>query len=488
MDAIYRSVFQHISVGAILVQRKDAQTFTILDVNPSAARAGGWKTYTPGAIIGKDVKDVFDGLLKSGLLDLCNKALNTGSDVDLDSFVYEDSEVPHGIFHVRLLPLSEDTLLITYDNVTEQKQTEAQLKRHEEQYRSVVTALSEGVALYDREANLLAHNASAERILGLTADQMAGRSLVDPQWDTIYEDHTPFPAEEYPAMVTLREGKALHNQIMGFSKPDGSLTWISINTEPLFLDGEDSPNAVVASFVDITERKEANAELEAKNEELEHFAYTISHDLRSPLFTIKGFIGLLENDIALGRKERLAVNIKQITNAADKMQLLLNKILELSRIGRLANPSEAINLVTLASEAVDLIRGNVDARGVVVDIDPALPTVVGDRIRLLQVFQNLLENAVKFMGDQETPMIEVGLRHDEGEAVIYVKDNGIGIAPHYQDKVFRLFERLNPHIEGSGFGLSLVSRIIDVHRGRIWIESEGEGKGSTFCFTLPRGR
>ena len=123
------------------------------------------------------------------------------------------------------------------------------------------------------------------------------------------------------------------------------------------------------------------------------------------------------------------------------------------------------------------------ARGVQVKLATGLPRVVGDRTRLVEVVQNLLDNAVKFMGDQTAPLIEIGVR-DEGVPVFFVKDNGMGIDPRYQDKVFGLFDKLDPKSEGTGIGLALVKRIITMHGGRVWIESEGPGTGTTFCFTL----
>ncbi|MDP6042788.1 MAG: ATP-binding protein, partial [Candidatus Latescibacteria bacterium] len=155
-----------------------------------------------------------------------------------------------------------------------------------------------------------------------------------------------------------------------------------------------------------------------------------------------------------------------------------------ARIGRLMNPTVEIPLNDLVQEAIDLVKGQIKERGVRIDVAPKLPIVFGDRIRLLEVFQNLIDNAIKYMGDQLEPNIEVGARQDGGETIYYVKDNGIGIDPKYHEKVFGLFDQLDQSIEGSGIGLALVQRIVELHGGRIWVESEGMGKGSTFCFTL----
>jgi signal transduction histidine kinase len=167
------------------------------------------------------------------------------------------------------------------------------------------------------------------------------------------------------------------------------------------------------------------------------------------------------------------------------MQRLLNELLELSRIGRVINPLTEVSLSALSQEAVTLVAGQITARGVQVHVAPDLPVVVGDRLRLLEVLQNLLDNAVKFMGSQPQPWINVGVRREGEETICYVRDNGVGIEPRYHEKVFGLFERLDASGDGTGIGLTLVKRIIEVHGGRIWVESAGQGHGSTFCFTLP---
>jgi signal transduction histidine kinase len=241
---------------------------------------------------------------------------------------------------------------------------------------------------------------------------------------------------------------------------------------------------------EIAERQQAQDDLEAKNAELEQFTYTVSHDLKSPLVTIQGFIGLLEKDAAAGDYDRVRRYVERIRVAAGKLGRLLDELLELSRIGRIANPPEEVALRDLVSEVVELLAGQIEASGVEVEVDADLPVVQADRFRLLEVIQNLLDNALKFLGDQPRPRIEIGMRHDEGEAgpVIFVRDNGVGISPRYHDRVFRLFERLDLSVAGTGVGLTLVKRIIEAHGGRIWVESEDGVPGTAFCFTLAPGQ
>jgi signal transduction histidine kinase len=153
------------------------------------------------------------------------------------------------------------------------------------------------------------------------------------------------------------------------------------------------------------------------------------------------------------------------------------------------NPPQAVPFEAVVREALELAHGHLEARGVQVAIAPNLPTVQGDRARLVEVVQNLVDNAAKFMGNQPAPCIEIGQRgaqvDADGKPIFFVRDNGIGIEPQYHDKIFGLFNKLNPQTEGTGVGLALVKRIVEVHGGRIWVESAGLAKGSTFCFTLP---
>ena len=240
-----------------------------------------------------------------------------------------------------------------------------------------------------------------------------------------------------------------------------------------------------AAQQELEERKRIQAELETKNAELERFAYTVSHDLKSPLITIGGFVGFLEKDALSGNVAQVKTDVIHINDALARMQLLLDELLELSRIGRIMNPPEEVSFDAVAREVAEAVGGRIEAHGVEVEIAPGLPVVYGDRARLVEVVQNLVDNACKFMGEQPHPKIEIGARQDGGETVFYVRDNGIGIDPQYHEKVFGLFDKLDPQSEGTGIGLALVKRIVETHDGRIWVESEGAGKGSTFYFTLP---
>ena len=238
--------------------------------------------------------------------------------------------------------------------------------------------------------------------------------------------------------------------------------------------------------VELGVRKNLIIELESKNAELERFTYTVSHDLKSPLFTIRGFLGYLEQDALAGNRERLKSDIQRITDATDKMQRLLNELLELSRVGRIKNDSTDVPFEELVNEAAELVHGRIMECGITVEIASNLPSVYVDRPRLVEVLQNLIDNAAKFMGDQKEPRIEIGQQgYEDDKPVFYVRDNGVGIVSEHFERVFGLFNKLDPKTDGTGIGLALVKRIIEIHGGRIWVESE-PGKGSTFFFTLSR--
>lgn len=245
-------------------------------------------------------------------------------------------------------------------------------------------------------------------------------------------------------------------------------------------------NQMDSILQDELEKREALIqELESKNQELERFTYTVSHDLKSPLFTIRGFLGYLEQDALRGDRERLRTDVQRITEATDRMYRLLNELLELSRIGRMKNESSSIPFEQVTHEALDLVAGRLMERQIRVQVESGLPLVYGDHPRLVEVMQNLLDNAAKFMGDQPDAQIHVGQSGDEdGKPVFFVRDNGMGIAPEHFERIFGLFNKLDPRSDGTGIGLALVRRIIEVHGGRIWVESE-VGRGTTFLFTLP---
>lgn len=244
-------------------------------------------------------------------------------------------------------------------------------------------------------------------------------------------------------------------------------------------------NKFAAVYEDITLQKKHEKELKDKNEELEHFTYTVSHDLKSPLVTIKGFIGMLEQDLLHQNKENIRDDMQRITSATDKMTSLLNDLLDLSRIGRVINPPVKVSMLSVIKEAIELLSGILKEREVEIEIAENLPYVFIDKQRFVEVWQNLIENAVKFSKDQQNPKILITYIKEDIKFIFTIQDNGIGIDPKYHNIIFGLFNKLNNKTNGTGIGLALVKRIIEVHGGGIWVESEGQGSGAKFSFTVP---
>lgn len=265
---------------------------------------------------------------------------------------------------------------------------------------------------------------------------------------------------------------------------DGEYRWLQDDGCPRY-DIHGMFIGYIGYCLDVTERKVAERELKNKNTELERFTYTVSHDLKSPLITIQSYAGLILKDMEAGNHNRIQGDLKKIEGAAAKMTNLLNDLLELSRVGRVMNSPVPIDMNLLVSDTVMQLAGPIKQSKVAVVVQTQLPVLRGDRSRIAEVVQNLIENAIKYMGVEADPRIDIGVRYDGKEPVYFVRDNGTGIDPHFHETIFGLFNKLDSESEGTGIGLALVERIITVHGGRVWVESEGVGSGSCFCFSVP---
>jgi PAS domain S-box-containing protein len=367
-------------------------------------------------------------------------------------------------------------------DVTERNKAEAALKTASAYNRSLIEASLDPLVTISTEGKITDVNNATESVTGHSRHELIGSDFAD-----YFSD----PEKARNGYQKVFGNGSMTDYELEIRHRDGRLTPVMYNAS-VYCDESDKILGLVAAARDITEAKRLQnerekliTELEAKNAELERFTYSVSHDLRSPLITIKTFLGFVAEDVAGKNSENLKSDLERIDKAAEKMGNLLEEILELSRVGRMFNPPSEVPGVELAKEALELLSGSIAQSGAEVYLAPDLPVLYGDRPRLLEVFQNLLENAIKFVGDQPYPKIEIGTRNGGGDTIICVRDNGIGINPQYRDKVFGLFEKLDQKSEGTGIGLALVKRIVEVHGGRIWVESEGIGHGSTFCFTIP---
>jgi PAS domain S-box-containing protein len=406
-------------------------------------------------------------------------------------YVHEIAEIKHGESG------AAEVYFGTLQDVSDQKRTEGELRESEERHRSVVAAMADGVVVQDRNGVIQAANDSAARILGLTQDQIMGRTSMDPRWQAIREDGSPFPGSAHPAMVTLRTGEPCRDVIMGVHRPDGSLGWISINTQPMFHPGEEQCHAVVCSFAEVTERRRAEAELRQsqKLQSIGTLAGGIAHELNNLLVPI---IGLTELTIEkLPERGRSRTNLTNVLAAAERARLLVQNILAFSR--RDTPNRERIKIEPLIEEVLNIVRPvlptTIDIRH---RVDRNTPDIPADAALIHQVLINLMSNAAAAMGlkggQLEISVSGVDLAESfcRGRtgllpgryARIKVSDTGHGMDEETPRRIFEPFFTTKKTGDGTGMGLSVVHGIVSAHNGAIDVESE-VGRGTAFTVYFP---
>jgi PAS domain S-box-containing protein len=401
---------------------------------------------------------------------------------DFEAFFTGGLVVGFSLSGIALLQWFSSTLLKA--SIGRLRQAEAESREVAEKIRAIFESINDGITITDLQGNITDTNQAVLKIHGYeNRDELIGQSAF-----TLIAERDHSTAMENLQLTRARGNSGLLEYT--FLKKNSKEFAGELNAV-LIEDEAGNPTGFVALTRDISHRKQAEAErealikqLEEKNTELENFTYTVSHDLKAPLITVGGFLGYLEEDVRDGDVERVKQDIERINEAIKKMNRLLNELLELSRIGRMMNSPEDVPFEEIVREALEKVQGQLSSSKIKVKVEENLPVVNGDRIRLVEVVQNLVDNAIKFTGNQPSPQIEIGVRQVGDENVIFVKDNGIGIDSEHHETVFGLFDKLDPNADGTGIGLALVKRIVEVHEGRIWVESE-LGKGATFCFTLP---
>lgn len=370
-------------------------------------------------------------------------------------------------------------------DITERKRAEEALRDAALRYRTVADNTYNFEFWINPVGQYLYASPSCQRLYGYApaefmADGGLGRRVVHPDDLAVFDRH-----------LADVEAKHSHRDIeFRILRADGALRWIAHTCQPVF-DEDGRYLGVRGSNRDITERKRAEEELRLTSEELarsnaelEQFAYVASHDLQEPLRMISSYVQLLGSRYS-GKLDKDADDfIHYASDGAARMQKLINDLLSYSRVGTRGKAFEAVSLELALSQALDNLKVTVKDSGAVITHDP-LPSVHGDVGQLTQVFQNLIDNAIKFRG-KASPQIHISVQMKGRECTCSVRDNGIGIDPEYGDRVFVLFQRLHTRREypGTGIGLAICKRIVERHGGRIWLESK-LGEGSTFCFSLP---
>ena len=367
--------------------------------------------------------------------------------------------------------------------VNERKRAEQEIQNLQLYNRRLIETNLDPLVTFDQKGIILDVNEGTIKATGRTREELIG---------TLFADYFTDPEKAHKgAMLVFESGEVRDYELV--MKGDGSETIVSYNASVY----KDQTGQVVGAFAaarNITDQRRLEQErqvfikeLSDKNEELETFVYSVSHDLKTPIVTIEGFIGAMREDFGDQISEEQEEYIRYISHAVLNMEALINDLLEFSRIGRMTEKKSKFSFAGIVKEVLKTLQPQIKARGIEVDIQEDLPDIYGEKKRFIQVMENLLTNAVKYIGKENPcPRIDIGVQDRDGQNVFFVRDNGIGIEEIYFEKIFQVFQRLPSAKrvgEGTGIGLAIVKRIIEHHGGSAWVASK-PGEGSTFFFTI----
>jgi len=371
------------------------------------------------------------------------------------------------------------------------RETEGALRHAAEYNEAIVSSMGEGLYTVDNQGRVTLMNRAAETLFGWTLEELRGKRMHDVT-HYMHPDGTPFPAEECAGFQLLHAGQTLIGHEDIFIRKDGTFFDVVYSSAPL-REG-DQISGLVVVFSDVSHRKRIeeelrrnNAALQRANADLEQFAYSASHDLQEPIRNIAVWGEVLsrryDNLLDAQGKEYLGF----MTGGAKRMESLVKDLLAYTQSTNANGGAEAVSDASAAlAKALDNLSTAIKETNTQVSHD-TLPRLRISEIQLQQIFQNLIGNAIKYRKDEESPRIHVNARRSGKEWLISVSDNGIGIPAEYKDLIFGIFKRLHTEgkYSGTGIGLAICQKVVERNGGRIWLESEGAGKGSTFVFCLP---
>jgi two-component system CheB/CheR fusion protein len=360
----------------------------------------------------------------------------------------------------------------------ERKLAQEALRESEKKYSTLVEDSLTGIYI-DQEEKIVFANTKFAEIYRYPRDDLIGLE----SWRLVHPEDRDL-TNKIRARRLKGDDAPVEYEARGLTK-DGETIWIIRRNTCIEYKGRP---AILGNIVDITEQKRAEEEIQKVNEELKNFVHVVSHDLKTPIISVQGFSSRLLRDYQEKLGEKGRTYLEQIKASARRMEVLVSDLLTLSRIGRVVSTFEEVPSLKIVRNVTTGLQDRLkDNRIELVVADNNLPTINCDRERIYQVFENLLVNAIKFMGDTKNPEIEIGYEDRGDFHRFYLRDNGIGIDPKYHREIFEMFYRLREieDEEGTGLGLAIVERIVNNHGGNVWVESK-KGKGATFYFTLPK--
>ncbi|QBQ55841.1 sensor histidine kinase [Nitrosococcus wardiae] len=383
-------------------------------------------------------------------------------------------------------------VVATGRDITPLIEAEKQAQENQQRFRNLCEAAPDGIVLVNPEGAISLVNTQTEKIFGYPREALLGQPLekLIPERYRRLQKHYRTTYRQSPSTREMGIGRELYGL-----RADGTEFPVEVALSPFVSQGGTQTIAIIR---DITVRKRAEEkirglnrslqhklqELARANQELEAFSYSVSHDLRAPLRAMRGFSRVLWEDYGEVLDEDGKHYLSRIQGASQRMGLLLDGLLQLSRINRHELDRSKLNLSVLAAEIVNELRQEQPEREVNIDIQPNM-IAAADSGLLRICLENLLSNAWKYTREQKYPHVKFTCLEKEGEQIFTISDNGAGFNPNYQSKLFHVFRRLhNEHeFEGLGIGLATVQRVVHRHGGTIWAEGE-EGQGASFCFTL----
>jgi PAS domain S-box-containing protein len=369
------------------------------------------------------------------------------------------------------------------EDITQRKLTEEALKKSEARYRTIFENTGAATMIIEEDTSVSLVNTEFEKLTGYLQRDVEGKS-----WIELVSKDDVGRMMEYHNLRSIYPDLPPKNYEFRFLRRNGEVgdAYITIANIP-------GTSQRIASIVDMTSRKEAekelykvNEELKRSNEELKQFAYVASHDLQEPLRMIASFLNLLKKRHPGELDSESHEFIDFAVDGAKRMQEMINDLLIYSRLTTNDKKFEDVNCENILDQVLLNLKVSIEENGAVITHDP-LPIVAGDYSQFIQLFQNLVSNAIKYRS-QQTPRIHISAEKKEKEWLFLVQDNGIGIDSKFSDRIFMIFQRLHSRevCPGTGIGLSICRKIVERHGGRIWIDSELV-KGSKFYFTVPIG-